>query len=207
MNRRLFQILLGVAFLFGAGDLAYADNDQNIVLGIGLGLHSFSQSDDFREPSGPFTVEIDVAGMSQLYAEWYALGALGFGVRVVTLSVREEVSTIGGSTAGHKELTVSNVLGTVNLVLLGGTSYARLGVMAGAGSSTYEATESFSGSTASDSTSGTAALAGAYVDWGGADAGGRFGVNVLSTQLDKLGGFDVDASGTSVYFDFRWAFK
>lgn len=125
----------------------------------------------------------------------------------MTLGVREEVATFGGSTVGYKELNVTNLLGTVTLVLLGGTGYTRLAVLAGAGTSEYEASQSFSGTTSSDTTTGTAFLGGAYVDWGGEDFGARFGLNVLSTQLDNLNGASVDAGGTSVYFDLRWAFK
>ena len=31
------------------------------------------------------------------------------------------------------------------------------------------------------------------------------GVNVLSTDLGRVNGLQVDASGTNFYFDFRWA--
>lgn len=206
MRRKRLLLLLGVAFLISLGDAAYADNDQAAVIGIGVGLHAFTKRDDFREASAPFSVNLDLAGMSQLYGEWYALGALGFGVRVITLSVRQEVGA-SGANPGYKELAVTNLFGTANLVLLGSTSRLRLAVMGGAGLSSYDASESYGDVAFSDSASGTATLLGGYLDFGGGAAGGRIGVNLISTQLGTLNGLAVDAGGTSLYLDFRWAFK
>ena len=179
----------------------HAENDQTAVIGVGVGFHRFSSSDDFRAPQFPFLLEIDAAGMSQLYAEWYALGTIGVGARIINLGVTEEVR-IGGSTL-QKEVTVQTNLLTLHWVPLGGRSYTRVGILVGAGSSNYKATEDASGF--SGSASGSATLAGVYVDWGGEDFGARFGAHFLDTDLDNLNGLRVDASGTAFYLDLRWA--
>lgn len=180
----------------------HAENDQKAVVGVGFGFHRFSESDDFRTPQFPFLLEIDAAGMSQLYFEWYALGDFGIGARIIHLGVTEEVQ-IGGGPTLQKEVTVQSNLLTLHWVPLGGRSYTRVGILVGAGSATYNATEDASGF--SGSASGSATLAGAYVDWGAEDFGGRFGVHLLDTDLDNLNGLRVDASGTTFYLDLRWA--
>ncbi len=180
-----------------------AENDQTAVFGLGFGPHRFSGSDDFRAPQSPFVLEIDAAGMSQLYVEWYALGTIGIGARIIHLGVVEEVQTAGPTL--KKKVTVQNNLLTLHWVPLGGRSYARVGILVGAGSSNYKASEDAFGF--SGSASGSATLAGVYVDWGAEDFGGRFGVHVLETDLDSLNGRRVDASGTALYLDLRWAFE
>ena len=52
-----------------------------------------------------------------------------------------------------------------------------------------------------------ATLFSAYLDWGGEVFGARFGANVLRTELDSIDGIEADASGVSLYFEFRWAFS
>jgi hypothetical protein len=206
MSRTSLLFVLAFCTVLVAGRQARAENDQTAVIGFGFGIHTFSQTDDFRRGQSPFILELDIAGMGQLYAEWYLLEEIGLGVRLMSLGVTEEVIGFGG-TGGTKELSVRNVLGTVTWVPVGATGYTRLGLIAGAGVSDYEATNTFPGQEFSGSTSGLAALLGIYVDWGGKDFGARFGANVLSTQLDKLDGAEVDASGTAFYFDLRWAFE
>ena len=79
-------------------------------------------------------------------------------------------------------------------------------LLAGIGTAEYEATRTFGSSSFSGTSTGPATLAGIYVDWGGDFFGARFGANVISTDLGDINGLEVDASGTSLYFDFRWAF-
>ena len=131
---------------------------------------------------------------------WTELAA-GGGTPGGTLGVTEEVQ-IGGGPPLQKEVTVQSNLLTLHWVPLGGRSYTRVGILVGAGSASYNATEDFG---PSGSSSGSAPLAGAYVDWGAEDFGGRFGVHLLNTDLDNLNGLQVDGSGTTFYLDLRWA--
>ncbi|MCZ6533454.1 MAG: hypothetical protein O7A08_10885, partial [SAR324 cluster bacterium] len=131
---------------------------------------------------------------------------IGFGFRRINLGVTETISALG-ATAETKLIADSNIF-TVNWVPLGADSYARLGLLAGVGNTTYEVPRTGTLLTnLSLSSSGSATLLGIYVDWGGEDFGARFGANFLETDLGDANGFSADASGRSIYFDLRWAFK
>ena len=214
-----FAVLLITAC---ACTLAYARgalaNDQEFVIGLGLGVHSFSQSDDVRKGSNYFggTDEIKSAGLVQLYGEWYVFDDVGLGLRFISLSGGRTYSS--ASQQLDQTVTVGSTLITANWILLGSQNYTRLGLIGGLGSATYEVNEKFTDSSGTfaeydetASTDGTAALLGIYVDWGGEDFGARFGLNSLSTNLDKLKvqgqELDVDGSGVSLYLDLRWAFE
>lgn len=118
--------------------------------------------------------------------------------------------TIGSTTASASstaELVVDTVLVTAHWVPLGGRRYARMGVLAGLGMTSYEFTETNDpGPDASVTTSGPATLLGVYLDWGADGIGGRFGAQYLATSLDPVNGADVDVSGREIYVDLRWAF-
>ncbi|MCZ6645122.1 MAG: hypothetical protein O7B79_02675 [SAR324 cluster bacterium] len=200
-------VLLIAIFLVGVcSPNLYAQddtNDQTVVIGIGFGIHTFSETDDVRQ--NVFLIADDVAGMGQLYVEWYVFETIGFGIRSINLGVTE---TISFGTTIETELSVDNNFFTVNWVPLGADSYARMGLLAGVGNSNYEVTQTVTpGGTSSISSSGSATLLGIYVDWGGEDFGARFGANFLETDLDDINGLTVDASGRSIYFDLRWAFN
>ncbi|MCP4756529.1 MAG: hypothetical protein GY866_37175 [Proteobacteria bacterium] len=152
------------------------------------------------------------AGMSQLYAEWYALDYIGFGIRYI--SIATQVDYIMWGTTLSRKVSVNNSLATAQLIILGSESYARLGAIGGIGSSTYEIEYSLttegSDTVASNkwNTNGTATMYGLFLDWGGEDFGGRFGYNSLTTAgYDQYDGEDLDGSGAAWYFDLRWAFK
>ncbi|MCH9045805.1 MAG: hypothetical protein IIA40_06835 [SAR324 cluster bacterium] len=115
------------------------------------------------------------------------------------------------------EVNVNSLFITLQfLPFISDDGYVRIGLLGGIGPSTYEISQTLTvgPSTISDSadTSGTAVLAGVYIDWGGEDFGARFGFNALTTDFDSLQipgeptAREVDGSGTSFYFDLRWAF-
>jgi len=184
---------------------------QNVVIGAGFGSHAFTPSHHTETVAGNFNVS--AALMTQAYAEWYVFSTLGFGLRFVSFGAGQTSSgsvTVGSTTASasnNVDVAVSNFLATVNWIPLGAEGYARLGVLAGLGVSEYSLTASSTG-LPSDSVklSGTAVLAGAYVDWGGDEFGARFGIQQLTTNLGESGGKKVDASGREFYLDLRWAF-
>jgi hypothetical protein len=195
-------------------------NDQEIVIGAGLGLYSFSKSDDFRAGSGAFqddADEISSGGMFQLYGEWYLFDDVGLGLRHISVAGGRTYSYLDAEQTDTASVTANLI--TVNWVPLGSEDYVRMGVLAGIGGARYEAkTEvDFASDTLgediseSDSTSGTATLLGVYVDWGGESFGARFGLNALQTDLDtvELSGqeLNVDGTGTALYFDLRWAWE
>lgn len=206
MKSNIPVLLIALFFVAVCSPNLYAQdgaNDQTVVIGFGFGIHNYSETDAIRNYGLIF--EDDVV-MTQLYVEWYVFEKIGFGFRLISLGVRETGPTFGGTS--ETELSVDNNIFTVNWVPLGADSYARLGLLAGAGNSTYEVTQSGTSMTDSSvSSSGTATLLGIYVDWGGEDFGARFGVNFLGTDLDDINGLTADASGTSIYFDLRWAFN
>ncbi len=202
MNWKIAVVLVGFAITLGTGTKAYAENDQTFVIGLGAGLHFFSTTDNARSN---FILAPNVAGMSEFFGEWYVFGELGIGVRFINFGVTETVTASGGSS--ETTLDVNNVIFTVNWVPFGASGYTRMGLMAGAGPSDYELTQTNSaGASTTQSASGTAALAGIYVDWGGESFGARFGGNFIFTDLGDINGAPADGSGTTIYFDLRWAF-
>lgn len=186
-------------------------NDQRWVIGAGLGTHQFSTP--HKAGSTGDTIEIVSLLAQQVFAEWYVLDEVGFGVRMVSFDA-EVTSTATGTINGIAYsaesiigVDIDNLLFTINWIPLGKEGYTRMGVLAGIGTSTYAVTETYDpGPDSSEATSGTAALAGVYVDWGGAGFGARGGLQVLTTSLDDIDGESVDVSGNELFLDLRWAF-
>jgi len=211
--RKILTVTIPALLLFAAP--AWAQYDQVAVVGLGLGAHTYSTIDEVREGSAAFDNDDELAsgGMSQLYGEWYFLGPMGVGLRGISISSSR--SYIYNTTTIDHTVTVSATLVTAHWVPLRfADDYARIGLLAGAGGAGYESKVTVSDSTSpnvtlegTESTSGTAGLVGAYIDWGGEAFGARFGGGSLSTQLDDLNGAEVDGSGTHFYLDLRWAFQ
>lgn len=211
---RLLLLILGLAILAVP---AWA-NDQKVVIGAGLGIHSFSQTDDVRKGSALFdgSDELKRGLTDHLYVEWYALDTFGIGARVMAIAAARTYS--GAGTKLEQLITISSTLLTANWVPIGSEDYVRFGFIGGIGPARYELkekyTNDFTSSQNSDDTasaSGSATLLGGYVDWGGEDFGARFGIDLFQTNLDKLntpnGDLTVDGSGLAWYFDLRWAFN
>lgn len=215
--KRWLVLPLVLSFVFALGVQPAQANDQEFVIGVGLGGHNFSDSDDFRQGSELFdgSDEIDSGVLFHLYAEWYLFDDIGLGVRNTAIA--------GGRTYSYLDAeqtdtaSISALLLTVNWVPLGSEDYTRMGVMGGVGPATYTAErevkfDSGEGNTSESETStGMATLLGIYVDWGAEGFGARFGVNYLNTDLDPIE-FDgeeleVDGTGYQWYFDLRWAFE
>ena len=207
MKSNISVLLVAIFFVAVDAPNLYAQdgtNDQTVVIGVGFGIHNFSETDKVRRTS--FFITSALAGMSQLYVEWYVFEKIGFGIRSMNLGVTETIAVFGAR--AETELIVANNFFTVNWVPREADSYARWGLLAGVGISKYEVTQSGSlVSNSSISSSGTATLLGIYLDWGGEDFGARFGANFLTTDLDAINGLSADASGNSIYFDLRWAFE
>lgn len=85
-------------------------NDQTVVIGLGIGIHSFSETDGVRQNT--FILGDDAAGMSQLIVDWYVFEKIGFGFRRINFGVTETVSALGAM-AGTKLIADSNIF-TVN---------------------------------------------------------------------------------------------
>ncbi len=203
MHRSL--ILAGIMLVpsFFVATNVFAQKEQVAVIGIGLGIHRFSETDDARR--NLFFDEI--AGFGQLYGEWYPFERLGFGIHAVAIGLSETVVFFGFNQT--TEIDIGSFLITLQfLPFISADGYTRVGLLGGVGPSTYElsVTDNNTNTTQSADTSGTAVLGGVYIDWGGEDFGARFGINALKTDFDSLQGLEVDGSGTNFYFDLRWAF-
>ena len=202
-----------------AGQLR-AENDQSGVLGFGFGLHRFSESDGFRN-STVNASEIDNAFMLTGFGEWYLLGDFGIGVRLIAFSATERATANADGSPllfanTERVIEAQTLMFTGHWVVAGSESYVRVGLLVGVGPARYkerlEADCFFCGPNTNiivseRTTSGMATLFSAYLDWGGEVFGARFGANVLRTELDSIDGIEADASGVSLYFEFRWAFS
>ena len=219
--RAIFALAVVLALLaMTAPARLLAQNDQAGVLGFGLGLHRFSESDGFRNDNVN-SGELDLAAMLQGFGEWYILGDFGIGFRLILMAGEEQAQTNADGSAlffpdTDRVIEAQTWLVTGHWIVAGGESYVRVGLLAGVGRTKYterlEADCFFCGSNtkvivSERSTSGMATLFSAYLDWGGDVFGARFGANFLRTDLDDLDGLQADASGVSLYFDFRWAFS
>ncbi|HKI99984.1 MAG TPA: hypothetical protein VKB51_16025 [bacterium] len=178
-----------------------AENDQTVVIGWGLGGYD-APADDVRGDRKLLA--------SHAYVEWYALDELGFGFRRTVL-IETGIAFLALGAFETFSLTTNMV--TVNWVPFGAQRYARLGLVAGVGTADYKYDGVFfllGGATRQAHTSGTATLAGAYLDWGGDGFGARLGYDMISTNLDNVtvsgSSLKADGSGNSIYFDLRWAF-
>lgn len=216
-------VLLTIAASLGAHASIFA-NDQRFVIGFGLGSSSYRS-----DHNGEIGMEID-QGANYLYGnemfEWYAMGNLGFGIRADSVMILDmDRSVREGSTEyeiDYQALSSQGFMLTANLVLFGSQSYARLGLIGGYGSSAYsydvEVDVYQSGSyldseSESVAGSGSAKLAGIYLDWGGAVFGMRLGYNDMALQYPKRNLFKatvprkIDLSGRSksAYLALRWA--
>ena len=209
IRKCLLQTLALAALLaLVAAPQARADNDQTVVLGAGIGIHEYSKVDAARE--GDSSVGIDDvthAGMSQLYLEWYALGNVGFGIRTIGLGATRTTTILGVEIEEKYETSIPLI--TIQWVPIGATSYTRFGLIAGAGSADHSYTVTVGGSPSEVTASGSATLAGAFLDWGGEDFGARFGVHSIDTDLGNYKDTTepAEASGVAWYFDIRWAWK
>lgn len=193
----------------------FAAEPHSVVIGLGLGVHSFSTIDETREGGDGYSQdEVSAAVMFEYYIEWYFINELAIGYRNLTLINNRELY-ISSEIQIKQEWTISTSLITLNWVLYGVNDYTRIGFIGGYGSSEYKITQTVEAEASSSSkdefsTNGTATLMGIYVDWGDEGFGARFGYNALNTSYDKLKDnsreYEVDASGGATYFDFRWAF-
>ena len=89
MHRSLIFVGIMLVPSFFIVTNVFAQKEQVAVIGIGLGIHSFSETDSVRRDF--FLLESDTAGMFQLYGEWYPLERLGLGLRFQTLGLSETV--------------------------------------------------------------------------------------------------------------------
>ena len=155
-------LLLAATLLLAPG--AYAENDQTVVIGAGLGAFGYARSDDLRRtrPTGGGTLsEFNQESQGQLYVEWYALEEIGFGLRL-----HRSGGFQGAGFSGEREVIADTLLVTAHWVPLGADAYARMGVLAGLGTTSYDVTIDLDGDVGG-ATSGTAKPLGAYGGWGG----------------------------------------
>lgn len=201
-----------------AAHAASDDGTQTVVIGVGIvGLHSFSGGDDVRDAA--FTSDLRIAGLNQVYIEWYPFPYenLGFGLRSVWLGVTEKATLSGGSgssTTTTKFTSLSNFVTVTLLPFISESGYSRIGILAGAGASSYEVEQKAGDGTVTKlSTTGPASLGQLYIDWGGDAFGARFGIGALKTKLKDVEPesapgtkLKADASGSHAFLDLRWAF-
>ncbi|MCH8882896.1 MAG: hypothetical protein IIA41_05275 [SAR324 cluster bacterium] len=110
-----------------------AANNQEWVLGLGLGVYSFSEIDEVRQDDPVLGSELDTGALFQGYVEWYALEEIGFGYRVIGIGTGR--SAVDPATGDKLEQTVGIALSlfTINWVPIGAESDTRLGIMLGIG--------------------------------------------------------------------------
>ena len=204
----MFKMVMKVAalllpLLMVAPD-ARAENNQTVVLGIGAG--GYVVGDDEIRPQGDRSQTL-----THLYAEWYPVEQFGFGFRRSVMLNALGFAFLGLGTLDV--LAVQTNMATVNWIVYGAQEYARVGLVAGAGNAQYEydGMVLFGLGERHVKTSGSAALAGIFVDWGADGFGGRFGYDYISTDLSDVdvpgaGTLEADASGSALYLDLRWAF-
>ncbi len=208
-------ILLLVTFSVLFSSKILAKNHQTSVLGFGVGYHGFAEKDDPRKGTNTYNKvdEVGLAGVYRLYGEWYPLETLGLGFLANYQVVDRTYSDTGGGRL-EEDWSIGHYFATINIVLLGGTSYARLGLYAGGGPATYRIRQKLSG-TASDynetaSQSGTATTLGIYLDWGEEDFGVRTGYQSINSSFPELEinniKNEISSTGATVHFDLRWAF-
>lgn len=199
-------ILVLASLIFS--NFAVAQTRQTVVIGIGLGIHSYSEVDDVRNQFYLSTPE--AGGMGVIFGEWYPLENIGVGIRSLAVAQTETIIS-GGFQLDTTATTTATLLTATLIPWVSSDGYYRAGIVAGAGSATYEVTQTLGALSASIDTSGTAVLGGGYIDWGADGFGARFGANYLSTTFDPLVNgsteLSVDGSGTHWYFDLRWAFE
>ena len=184
------------------------ENDQTIVGGITLfGFGTTTGQDDIRKIAFGGDTFTQVSG---IYIEWNLFDRLGLTYRNMYTGTFEE-GTIGGVDYVKEISTVSHILGASFVPWISPDGYRRLIVLGGWGPSTYTYTASIATASNSVSTSGSALMAQAAMDWGGEDFGARIGYGLLLTSYDpmKVGGtsYSVDDSNSHLYIDLRWAFK
>lgn len=198
------RLLTGLAVVFAivfAASAAQAQNDQTVVIGMGGGGYT-SDSDGVRG-------DRDLV-MSHLYVEWYAFDTLGIGFRrTVMLEVGIGLLAFGG----FETFSVQTNMITANWVAFGEKSYTRVGLVGGVGTAEYEYDGALPlfGFDRHVKSSGLAALAGVYLDWGADGFGARLGYDYIATELDDVdiagvGTRTPDATGAGPYLDLRWAF-
>ena len=190
-------------------NFAVGQTKQNVVIGIGLGIHGYSDSDDVRQ--NYFLDEPTAGGVGKIFGEWYPFESIGIGFHAISIGSSETFWIFGVEFENKINIT-SSLITAQFIPYVSGDGYYRFGLIGGAGSSTYEYSLSNAFGSVAYETTGTAVLAGGYVDWGGESFGARFGLNVLSTSFDGLDistdtGLNADGSGTHWYFDLRWAFQ
>ncbi len=215
MDKKRTLLVLLILIINGFAFSIYAENDQTVVMGVGYGIHSFNEIDDTRAGSDYFgnVDEVNVAGTLRFYLEWYMFENLGLGAKLHNLGVSRTYSTWTSST--EQKWEINNIFATVNIVPIGGKGYARFGILAGFGPSSYQYTATTIGTgddtSLSESKSSMATLLEAYIDWGGEAFGARLAYSSLSVAYDDLEASDgtktpISASGGAFCLDLRYAF-
>jgi len=212
------KILVSTIFIFVtifASNALAQNSDMELVFGFGLAAHTFSETDAFREPTGPYgdSDEITVAVGLQAYLEYFVMDFISAGFKVQALEGGHDYGGYGYTI--ERRIGLENQLGYINILPAIGDGYWRLGGTVGYGSSTYIVKwtlecESYStnctNQETSESSSGTIMEAGFIADWGEDGFGGRFGYLINSTNHDDIEDVEVKGSGTQLFLDVRYAF-
>lgn len=199
----IIRLLAGLAAAFAilcVTATARAQNDQTVVIGLGGGGYT-AEADEVRSDR--------YLAMSHVYVEWYAFDTLGVGFRRTVLYDGTGLIVLSGLEA----LSVQTNVLTAHWIVYGERDYARVGLVGGVGIATYEYDDVIFGGAVRGhvKTSGPAALAGVYLDWGADGFGGRLGYDTISTHLDDVAVSAGDtrsanATGSGPYVDVRRAF-
>lgn len=188
----VFTALLTLALCFMVNPQTAMAQDDRVIVGLGAGAINFSADDEIRALQ-----DMDRGAMGDLFAEYYPLESLGFGFRVIQTWVDKDITHIR---IANQMLTASLVSGLI-------ADYARVGVMAGFGSSLYSHEVNSPAGCTHATSEGQAQFADAFLDWGAEGIGARLGVRILKTDLDNLNGVAVDGSGTGWYLHLRWSIE
>lgn len=214
-ERYLFPLVL-LSFLVAG--IFFNNTAHGIVIGGGTGFHFFSTTDDLRAGVESYTraPEADQGLINNLYLETYWIGGFGFGYLhngYFTTTTHVEVST---GTKIEKNFVINNDFLVAHLVFnFGDSGFWRFGLRGGTGKSSYSYSEHYE-KTGEDSidtdqaVSGSASLAGWFLDGGHGSIGFRVGYQGVTTTLDNMTvrgtSSEIDASGQQLYVDIRWFF-
>ena len=125
MHRSL--ILAGIILIpsFFVATNVFAQKEQVVVIGVGLGIHSFSETDEVRRDF--FITDADAGGMFQLYGEWYLFERLGLGIRIQAIGLSETLLAPGIDFT--TDVTVTSQFLTLQFIpFIADDGYVRIGL-------------------------------------------------------------------------------
>jgi hypothetical protein len=215
--------IIGLLLILGANIALAQSKDLGFIIGLGVGVHTFSETDDTRKAlvySGDSSSSDEIKALVglQFYAEYFLLDYLSLGLK--SQSMNGGVDYKYTDFTIERRIKIDNSILYTNLLFPVGDGYWRLGGTGGAGSSKYTVSwevKCDSGAvgctnkTLEDSSTGTVIDLGLLADWGEDGFGGRLGYLVSTMSHDEYEDdngtkTEVKASGSQFFIDVRYSF-